>query len=129
MNSTDSERNNVEVDIGKNECVYFEFFVGTILIGSLCLLGIIGNSAAFIIFNRHKTETATLFLLKALAISDSFLLLASIIIYVLKPIYLWNGSLAGFHNNFEHVQRFVWPASMMCHTTTIMLTVLVTFNR
>jgi hypothetical protein len=43
-------------------CVLYSFVVSTVLIGSLCILGVAGNTAAFLVFQRDKLKTSTTFL-------------------------------------------------------------------
>jgi hypothetical protein len=43
-------------------CMLYSFVVSTVLIGSLCFLGVAGNTAAFLVFQKDKLKTSTTFL-------------------------------------------------------------------
>lgn len=113
----------------EESCKQFEFVVCTIVIGLLCFLGLAGNITSFFVLRKHKSETATIFLLLVLAVSDSILLLCSFLVYTLSSIYPLTGGLRELFDNCRILQTYVWPISLMAHTTTIYVTVLVTLNR
>lgn len=110
-------------------CISFEFWLCAVIIGTLCLLGMTGNITSFVVLWKHKTDSATVYLLQVLAISDSILLFTSFFIYVLGPVYPYTGLLKNIYINFDVVQKYIWPVSLMAHTITVWTTVLVTLNR
>ena len=113
----------------EEKCEHFEFVVCTVIIGVLCVLGLAGNVTSFFVLRKHKSETATVILLQVLAVSDSVLLLCSMLVYTLSSFYPMTGKLQELFNNCKILQTYVWPISLMAHTTTVYLTVLVTLNR
>ena len=112
-----------------HSCIQFEFWLCVVVIGVLCVLGVTGNVTSFIVLWKHQTDSATVYLLQVLAVSDSILLLTSFIIYSLSPVYPYTGRLETLYINIGIVQKYIWPVSLMAHTTTVWTTVLVTLNR
>ena len=119
----------VDLEDMERQCQMFDFVTGCVLVGILCLLGISGNLTSFVVLWKHKSETATMFLLEVLAISDSILLICCLAIYVLPELYPYLGEMDSFYQHYSVVQTFIWPLSLMAHTTTVWVTVLVTLNR
>ncbi len=113
----------------EDDCALFSFIVCTVVIGIMCILGSVGNVVAFFVLINHKTETATVFLLQCLAVSDTTLLITSIFVYSLSDTYAFTGNLKQFADQLQLIRTYIWPLGTMAHTTTIWLTVLVTLNR
>jgi len=74
-------------------CRLYDFVVLTVVLGLVCLFGLAGNITSFFVLCKHKTETATIFLLQCMAVFDSLLLVASLILYVLPNFYPYTGRL------------------------------------
>ncbi len=110
-------------------CIQFEFWTCAVVIGGMCVLGITGNITSYCVLWKHTTETATVYLLQILAVSDSFLLLTSLVVYVFSTVFPYTGKLQVLYDSCNVVQTYIWPLSLMAHTTTIWITVLVTLNR
>ena len=110
-------------------CVRFEFIICVVIIGSLSVLGMGGNVASFIVLCRHRTETATVMLLRVLAVSDSVLLFTSLFVYTLPALFSYAGTLPIFSQEWFVVRSYVWPLALMAHTITVWVTVLVTIHR
>jgi len=51
-------------------CILYSFVVSTVLIGCLCVFGVAGNTAAFIVFQKDKLKTSTSFLFQVYNQSD-----------------------------------------------------------
>ena len=111
-------------------CQQFNMFICVVVIGLMCLLGIVGNTTSVFVLWKHKTDSATIFLLQALCIADSVLLVTSLSMYTFPALYLRGENLEQRQENLFFVNTtFIWPVGMMAHTATIWLTVLVTINR
>ena len=109
------------------KCKVFDFVLEAILMGTLCILGFVGNTLSFIVLRRHKSKSPTPTLFIALGVADTLFLVTVVILRVaptvlsyfnmhLPPIYAYFGV-------------YLWPEAMMAETATIWLTVLVTINR
>ena len=67
--------NNTTVHLNVDDCMLFRFAMDAVLMGSLCTFGLIGNILSFVIFGRIGKNNASTVLFRALAVSDSLLLL------------------------------------------------------
>lgn len=80
-------------DSDRASCELYEFVVCTVVIGFVCVFGFAGNVTSFFVLLKHKTETATIFLLQCMAVFDSLLLLMALFIYVLPGVNPYTGKL------------------------------------
>jgi len=80
-------------DADGDGCTLYDFVVCTVVIGLVCVFGLAGNVTSFFVLLKHKTETATIFLLESMAVFDSLLLLVSLVLYVLPNVYPYTGRL------------------------------------
>ena len=110
-------------------CRMFDLVVLTAIIGCLCLVGITGNLTSIFVLRRHNAKTGTMFLLQCLAVSDAMLLVCSLVVYSLTPILTYVPVSVAVYNACETMSLYVWPFTLMAHTTTVWLTVLVTVTR
>ena len=113
----------------ERQCQAFHFITCTVVIGVFCLLGLLGNVTSFLVLTKHKTETATIFLLQCLAVADGLLLAVTLVVYSIPGIYPYTHSFKVLHLVCESVKAYIWPLSLICHTITVYLTCLVTATR
>jgi len=93
-NSADATTSQPEdSDPDKASCELYDFVVCTVVIGLVCVFGLAGNVTSFFVLLKHKTESATIFLLQSMAVFDSLLLLVSLFLYVLPHVYPYTGRL------------------------------------
>jgi len=85
-------------DTKQASCDLYDFVVCTVVIGLVCVFGLAGNITSFFVLCKHKTETATIFLLQCMAVFDSLLLLFTFLLYVLPAVYPYTGSLQVSHS-------------------------------
>ena len=110
-------------------CAVFDFAVYTLFGGALCILGLVGNVVSFTVLWKDTSKAATSFLLRALAVADSLVLLAAIPLYVAPPVHPYTGYLKGYYQLYMQLLPFLWPSYLIPFTGTIMLTILVSLNR
>jgi len=114
-------------------CALFDFLLYTLVGGTLCAFGLVGNVLSFIVLyfgGDHSSKTAaTIFLLRALAVADSLVLVTSLPLWVLEPVNVYTGHLGACHRFYMVAMPYLWPLYLMSLTATIMLTVLVSFHR
>jgi hypothetical protein len=71
-------------------CQIFQFVLNSLAIGILCVFGIAGNTLSMIILQRDKHNRVAVFLLQALAVSDSSVLFIAFVVlsifYGLLPL-------------------------------------------
>ncbi len=110
--------------------VSFRFVWYTVLTGTLCLLGVIGNTVSIIILQKDKGNKVANLLLQSLAVADNALLVLSM--FVLS--FAW-GSLSYFNaaNILQTVEpylrKYIHPIGYMTKTFAIYMTVLLAVNR
>jgi len=112
-----------------HECALFDFTVYTMIVGLFIVLGVIGNALSFIVMLNDSATSATSFLLQALAVADTLVLLAALPLYVLPNVYPYTGVLSSYYELYMGIMPFLWPIYLMSYTGTIFLTVLVSVNR
>ena len=125
---------NLTVDIYDNSpgygvCWLYSFIMNTILIGSLCIVGLVCNILSFCIFCKDSQKSATTFLFQALSIIDSLVLLAVFPLYVLDPLVEYLGVLKGFFTVQPYVLAYIFPLALTAQTASIWTTVLVALIR
>ena len=113
----------------EKECAFTKFLICVVIIGVMCILGITGNVISYFVLNKHREETASVFLLRCLAVSDTTLLITSIVVYCLSDTYILPDNLKHIAEKVVHIRNYIWPLGLMAHTTTIWFTVLVTLHR
>ena len=108
----------------------FRFVSYSIITGSLCLLGITGNTLSMITLQKDKGNQVANLLLQALALADNALLFVSIVILSV----IW-GSLSYLEADetfvaiSPYVLKYVQPLGYMTKTCAIWMTVLLAVNR
>jgi hypothetical protein len=112
-----------------NECALFDYCIYTVICGLFCAVGVAGNVVSFTILWNDSTKTATAFLLRALAVADTLVLLTVIPLYVLEFVYPYNGQLKSYYDMYSIIMPYLWPCYQISYTGTILLTVLVSLNR
>lgn len=114
-------------------CALFDFVLYSLAGGTLCAFGLVGNALAFIVLhfggNQSSKTAATTLLLRALAIVDSLVLVTSLLLYAIEPVYVYTGRLSALHRFYMVVMPYLWPLYLMSLTATILLTVLVSVHR
>lgn len=112
-----------------NECALFDFAVYTVIAGTCCVLGVAGNTLSFVVLYKDPVRTPTSFILQALAVADTLVLLSATPLYTLSPVYTFTGFLKGYYDLHISIMPFLWPIYLIPYTGTILLTVLVSLNR
>jgi len=111
------------------KCLAYDFFIETVLMGALCLLGFVGNTLSMLCLWRDRSKSATPFLLISLEVADTLFLITVLVVRVLPSAQTYTGQLGGLVPAFEYFGRFGWPCALTAETATIYLTILVTLNR
>ena len=127
VTGTDAARYNVTSD-----CALFDFFIYTVASGSLCAFGLVGNAVSFTVLWRDRAGGgATSFLLRAMAVADSLVLVAAVPLYVLSPLALAQmpGASSTYIGIYYAAMPYLWPCYLIPYTGTIFLTVLVSLQR
>jgi len=80
-------------------------------------LGVIGNTISFIVLLRDRGRSATSFLLQALAVADTLVLLTAVPLYVAPPVHPFTGLLAGYYATYLSLTPILWPIYLMPDVT------------
>ena len=120
----DTDKYNISED-----CAAFDFGVYSVVGGSLCTLGIVGNLISFSVLWRDNSKAATAYILRALAVADSLVLIVAMPLYVLSNVYPYTSYLKACYDMYVNFVPYLWPCYLIPYTATIMLTVLVSLNR
>ena len=121
--------NETAPDMITHDCALFDFAIYTVLVGLLCILGLIGNIVSFTVLWKDTSKSATSFLLRALAVADSLVLCMAVPVYTLPAIYPYTGTLAAYYTMFPNMIPYLWPLYQIPYTGTVLMTVLVSLNR
>ena len=124
--ANESEADKFEIS---NECALFDFAVYTLVVGFMIVFGVVGNALSFIVMLNDSATSATSFLLQALAVADTLVLLAALPLYVLPNIFPYTGLFRSYYDLYMGIMPFLWPTYLIPYTGTIFLTVLVSINR
>jgi len=112
-----------------NECALFDFAVYTLVVGLMIVFGVVGNALSFIVMLNDSATSATSFLLQALAVADTLVLLAALPLYMLPNVYPYTRVFGSYYELYMGIMPFLWPFYLISYTGTIFLTVLVSVNR
>lgn len=113
-----------------HSCALFDFTLYTVFVGSLCLMGVVGNALSFVVLRKDTgNQSATTFLLRALAAADTLVLLAAVPLYVLPAVYPHSGYLKEYYTIYIGILPFLWPVYLVPFTGAVFLTVLVSLDR
>ncbi len=112
-----------------HDCALFDFAIYTLVAGTLCILGLFGNIISFTVLWKDSSKSATAFLLRALAVADSLVLMMALPLYVTSSVYPLTGILEQYYKMYPNLLPYLWPCFQIPYTGTILLTVLVSLNR
>ena len=110
-------------------CHFYRFIIYTVIVGALVVVGIIGNSLAFVVFWKDTIKTSTSFLFQALSLIDSLLLVSVFLLYTIDSFVEYTDILQGLSSISPHLIPWSYPLTMTAHASSIWVTVLIAVNR
>ncbi|KAI0240620.1 FMRFamide receptor, partial [Lamellibrachia satsuma] len=113
----------------ERSCELYSFIIYTVFVGTLVVVGVIGNSFAFVVFWKDNIKTSASFLFQGLSLIDSALLLAVLPLYSIESFVVYTGWLKGYLAISPYVLVYLLPLALTAQTATIWVTVLVAVNR
>ena len=125
LNSTDGD---VDSSL-ENNCRLYSFIVHTLIMGTLVVVGITGNSLTFVIFWKGNFKSSTTFLFSSLSLIDSALLLADFPFYTVMALVDYTGWLKGYSSLKPYFIVYLFPTILLTKTAAIWVIVLVAVNR
>jgi len=110
-------------------CTTFRFAVNSVIIGLLCVVGLLGNIVSVTVLHRDRNNRVAVFLLQALSAADCLTLAISFT--VLTVFY---GTLPEYNPMVllvirPYFVRFVNPLGYVAQSATVWMTVLLGVNR
>jgi len=129
-NTTNSTGDVVNNRDDVEHCMWFHFVVNTLLIGPLCLFGLLGNTLSLFVLERDRRNRVAVFLLQSLATADNLVLCAAFVelsvVYGLFPVI---GRLDMQLASAPYLIKYVNPVGCMVQSCAIWITVLLAVNR
>ena len=113
----------------ERSCKLYPFIINTVFIGTLVVVGVIGNIFAFVVFWKERIKSSTLFLFQCLSLIDSALLLTVFPIYSMHSFVVYTGWLQGYWAIYPYLLAYLMPLALTAQTATIWVTVLVAVTR
>jgi len=81
-------------------CKAFEFFLGTVVVGLFCLVGILFNTITILVLHRDRQNKVATFLLQTLAFADTGVLIVS---FCILSALVGPSQIPGFHDNLRYI--------------------------
>jgi hypothetical protein len=110
-------------------CGLYSFILNTGIIGVVCVVGLLCNIMSFVLFYLDHVKTSTSFLLQALTVADSLLLILTFVLYCVPNFVEFTELLQGFKSVHPYVLVYLYPLASIIHTISVWVTVLVGINR
>ena len=111
------------------KCRLYKLIVFTLIVGTLVVVGIIGNSLTFVVFWKGNFKSSTTFLFSSLSLIDSALLLAVFPYMTVTAFVDYTGWLQGYSSLRPYFTVYLYPAILLAKTAAIWVIVLVAVNR
>ena len=106
----------------------FRFAVDVCIVGLLCTFGFIGNSLCITVLHRDKEsskeKTATNWLLRALALSDTLYLIACVLFQCINGLVEWSNEpdwLPSLSKAWTYMKPYAWGFPSIAQTITVWL--------
>ena len=103
-----------------------EFIINTLIIGNLCIFGIIGNVLVWFVLGSHRVMPTTSLILRCLAVADGLVLL---MIFVLAPpesFYRYTKYFKKYHLVYPYIFKYGYPILAISRMASIWIVVMVT---
>ena len=103
--------------------------LGIYTTGLLCGFGVFGNILSFIVLGKENKKLPLYTILRALAMSDSCLLLSTLLLQVIANCYEYTGAFYDVYMVQGWLAEVVWPISMIAQMSSVWLTVVTSIER
>ena len=117
------------VEVGNFKIDSLNLIIGTLVIGAFIVVGVIGNSLAFVVFWKDNINTSASFLFRSLALVDTAFLVFSIPFYTTYPCHHSIECSEMFDNIYPYLYEYVRPVLVVARTASIWIVVLFAVNR
>ena len=106
-----------------------KFVINTFVAGTLCLLGLVGNTVSFVVLRMDKDSRVAAFLLQALAFTDNFFLAWWFLHFTIADAFRYFALDRTFPVSWLYVRVYTYPLVFVGQTGTIWLTVIIAASR
>uniref|UniRef100_A0A1I8JS69 G_PROTEIN_RECEP_F1_2 domain-containing protein n=1 Tax=Macrostomum lignano TaxID=282301 RepID=A0A1I8JS69_9PLAT len=107
----------------------YSFIVDTVIVGTLCVVGLLGNLLTFVVLSNDRSHMGTNFLLRCLCAADSVFLTECFLYSSLRSVYPITGWLKAYYHYFPYIIQWLWGAAMTTQMLVNWFVVLVTAER
>ena len=110
--------------------ILFRFLIYSIFLNSIGIIGIFGNSLSMIILSKYLLKSSINYLLIGLARCDVALIITSIILFGIPPIYQYTGLFFSYNYYiYPYLACIFFPIALIAQTSSVYLTLTVTLER
>ena len=109
----------------ERSCRLYSFIVYTLIIGTLVVVGLIGNSLTFVVFWKGNFKSSTSFLFLSLSVIDSAHLLAVFPFGSVMAFVDYTGWLQGYSSVKPYFRVYLFPTILLTKTAAIWVIVVV----
>ena len=110
-------------------CGVFFFVVYGPVFGTICVLGLLGNSLSFAVLTKFARRSVATYLLKAFAVTDNIFLATAAFIQMYPAMSIFFGLSDQLEPIYPYLQTYAWPVAHMVQMGTVWMMVLVATNR
>ena len=129
-NFTSDVQNYTDAPLAHVDCTGLTKFVtNTLISGTLCLLGLVGNSVSFVVLVMDEDSKVAAIQLQALAFTDNFFLAMWFLHFTIADALTYFKVEQAFHVNWLYIRVYTYPLLFVGQTGTIWLTVLIASSR
>ena len=123
MSDVDNERSL------QRSCSLYLFVIDTVVMGTIIVGCVIGNSLAFVVFWKDNIKTSAAFLFQSLALVDSANLLLLLPVFPVPSFVAYTNWLKGYEDIVAYVYVYILPLVNIAQTASIWVVVLLSINR
>ncbi|XP_062611367.1 FMRFamide receptor-like [Saccostrea cucullata] len=112
-----------------DKAITFQFYTWGIVGNIIAAYGIIGNILAILVLRHRLMRSSTSYYLISLAVYDTGVLLAMILLFALPTIYLEKALLMEYFFASKYMNQYLYPLALVAQTGTVYTTVGFTIER
>ena len=112
-----------------DQLALFRFVCEVCVSMPIAIVGIVTNVIAFAVLAKQKHRLTTTVLLQALAVTDSLVLVFTLLMRSLPVLHTLTGSLGAYVTAFPHIFVYLYPIVFFVRLTDTWLTILLTIDR
>ena len=113
----------------EHNCRLYSFIVYTLIVGTLVVVGIVGNSLTFVVFWKGNFKSATTFLFLSLSLIDSAHLLTVFPFGSVMAFVDYTGWMQRYASLRPYFMVYLFPTILLTKTAAIWVIVLIAVNR